>query len=202
MFDSTAEFVLRLMTGEGLIKIPVRFPTDAEYITWRRGKKILQKDLGRRNFQIERTVPEPRDLALLTAIRKHKDGAVIDEADALVMINQLTDCDVPTRPVREGNAYLIEMKVLKRLETKHTLRIPSMKEMMSHQGSSVINGAYGYQEIRLNPQAAGDFYDRLAQGNEGYAGAVPVVHKAEALNVLLQEVQAAMEDAPESEDEE
>jgi hypothetical protein len=200
MFDSNAEIVLRLMTADGIKKIPVRFPTDEEYITWRRKKRILQKDLGRRNFEIQRSKPEPCDLALLNAIRKDKDGYAPDEADALALINQLCDCDVPTRPEQEGNAFVVEMKVMRKIATTHTLRIPSMREMMGHHGSSVVHGAYGFQEIRLNPQSAGDLYDTLTIKKDGYSGSVPVVHKAEIINVLMQEVQSAMEDGPDADD--
>jgi hypothetical protein len=202
MFDSKAEIGLTIQ-GEPPKKIVVRVPTDSEFIAWRRKKKVVQKDLGRRKFQMEQSKPEPCDLALVSAIRVDKDGPSIDEAEAIHIIGRLTECDVPNRPDREGSAYVIAMKVMRRLATSHTLRIPSVKEQMDYERmrSSVIFGQYGQQEIRINFQAAAELYDKLKVSVDGYANDVPVFHKAEAVNVLLQELREEQEESPDEDDE-
>ena len=82
MFDMKGEIALTLPAAEGPKKIVVRYPSDSEFIEWRRKKKIVQKDLGRRSFQIESSKPEPCDLALATAIRVDNGaGPVLDEAE-------------------------------------------------------------------------------------------------------------------------
>jgi len=201
MFDSKAEIGLTIQ-GEQPKKVVVRFPSDAEFISWRRKKKVVQKDLGRRKFQMEASKPEPCDLALVNAIRVDKEGAAIDEAEAVHIIGRLTECEVPNRPDREGSAYVIAMKVMRKLNTTHTLRIPSVKEQMDYERmrSSVIYGQYG-QEIRINFAAAGELYDKLKVSIDGYAHDVPVSHKAEAVNVLLQELRDEQDDTPDSDDE-
>lgn len=201
MFDTKAEIGLTIQ-GDPPKKIVVLFPTDDQFITWRRKKKVLQKDLGRDKFQIEQSKPEDCDLALANAIRVDKDGPAIDKSEAVHILNRLANCEVPSRPDREGQAFLIEMKVMKRLTTTHKLRVPSVQEQMDYERfrSSVTFGKYG-QEIRINFQASVDLYDKLKLEAKGYANAIPVPHKAEAINVLLQELRIEEEDAPDSEDE-
>lgn len=201
MFDSKAEIGLTIQ-GEQPKKVIVRLPTDSEFIGWRRKKKVVQKDLGRRKFQMEQSKPEPCDMALVNAIRIDKDGPAIDDSEAVHIIGRLTECEVPNRPDREGSAYVIKMKVMRKLATSHTLRIPSVKEQMDYERmrSSVIFGQYG-QEIRMNFQAAADLYDKLKVAVDGYKSDVPVFHKAEAVNVLLQELRDEQEETPDSDDE-
>src|SRR4051812_47157216 len=146
MFDSKAEIGLTIQ-GEQPKKVVVTFPTDDQFIAWRRKKKVVQKDLGRRSFQIEMSKPEACDLALVNAIRIDKEGPTIDDAEAVHIINRLSACEVPTRPDREGSAYVIAMKVMGRVNTSHTLRIPSVKEQMNYERmrSSVVFGQYGQE---------------------------------------------------------
>jgi hypothetical protein len=94
------------------------------------------------------------------------------------------------------------MKVMNRLTTTHKLRIPSVQEQMDYERmrSSVIFGKYG-QEIRINFQAAIDLYEKLKLETSGYANDIPVTHKAEAINVLLQELRAEDEASPDPDDE-
>lgn len=203
MFDMKAEIGLTLQSEEGPKKIVVRYPSDEQFMDWRRKKKVVQKDLGRRSFKIDPAKPEPADLALLNAIRVDKDGPSIDEAEAYHIIGQLSECEVLSRPDREGASYIVKMKIMRKLMTAHTLRIPSVKERMDYQRdrSSVIFGQYGQQEIRINLRAAGDLYDKLKVAVTGYQGAIPVAHKAEIVNVLLQEIDAEQEEVHEDDDE-
>jgi len=203
MFDYNQEIGLSLDTDQGRKKVAVRYPSDAEWITWRRKKKILQKDLGRGNFQMEPSAPGAADLELLNAIRIDKDGPPIDEAEAFEIINKLGHADVNKRPEREDPGYRIELKVMQRLNTVHLLRIPSVKDKQTYNRakSPVTYGQYGYQEIRINYQAGAELYDKLIASTEGYAGQVPINHKAEVINVLLQEIAMAEQEAtPESDD--
>jgi hypothetical protein len=204
MFDMLkGEIALNLHSPDGPKKVLVRFPTDSEFIEWRRKKKIVQKDLGRRKFQIESSVPEACDLTLLSEIRLDKEnGPSLDEAEAYYAIGQLAEAEVKEQPQREGSAYVIRMKIMRKLTTKHTLRVPSVREMMDYERmrSSVVFGQYGQQEIRINFRASAELYDKLKLSTEGYANEIPVPHKAEAVNVLLQEIRGEQEETHESDD--
>lgn len=201
MFDSKAEIGLTIQ-GDPPKKVVVRFPNDSEFIAWRRKKKVVQKDLGRRSFQIESSKPEAVDLALVNALRVDTDGPTLDEAESYYILTRLAECEVDTRPDREGSSYVITMKVMRKLTTTHTLRIPSVKEQMDYERmrSSVTFGQYGRQEIKINFQAAAELYDKLKVSVTGYANDVPVSHKAEAINVLLQELRADQEETPDEDD--
>ena len=208
MFDLKADLGIRLLSPDGDKKVSASFPSDADVIEWRRKKKIHQKDLGRRSFTMEPSKPEAIDLALATKMLRTPEGETtveIDEAEAFHIINQVLACDVTENPEREGSVFVIRMKVVDRFKTVHVLRVPSMRDMMEYERNRniVTFGQYGKQEIRINYRAAADLYDKVAvkERLEGYAGGlVPVAHKAEAVNVLLQEIRAQQEDGGEAED--
>src|SRR3954470_2537607 len=134
MFDSTLELGIKLPSPEGFKRVSVVFPSAADWQTWRRAKKIQQKDLGRRSFQIEPTKPEQSDMDLFKKIVREHDGDTsaenIDMAEAAFIIGHISGCETTERPEREGSAFAIRMKVLNRFSVTHVLRVPTMKEMM------------------------------------------------------------------------
>lgn len=200
MFDLKAATNLTLNNEDGSAKkIVVRSPTDAEFIAWRRKKKVIQKDLGRGEYKIDPSVPGAADLELLAAIRLDEDGPAVNEKEAAFILGRLAECEVSTQPERDGAAFRIKMRVQRKFTVYHTLRIPSVAEMMDHDRarSSVTFGKYG-QEIRINFSASAELYDKLKVSVEGYANnQVPVPHKAEAISVLLQEVRSDEEEPTE-----
>lgn len=195
MFDSKAELGIRLLDR----RVSVSMPSDTEWIEWRRKKKIQQKDLGRRSFQMESSKPEQADTDLFNKINRGaaiEGAAPVDEAEAFYVINKLAECEVREQPERDGSQFVIQMRVLGKLDTTHVLRVPSMKEMMDYERtrSSVTFGQYGTQEIRINYRAAADLYEKLKVRADGYVNDIPVPHKAEAINVLLQEIRAEQDE--------
>ena len=206
MFDTKAEIRISLPSPEGRKTVVIRYFSDNEFFDWRRQKKVVQQDLGRGESELAPVTPGDCDLALFNAIRMDKeDGPPVDEAEALYVLTLLSSAEVSERPEKEGSLYVIRMKVMRKYATSHTLRTPSVRQMMDYerQRSSLRFLKYGAQEIRINYRGAVDLYDSLAQSSEGYAGSVvPVCHKAEAINVLLQEIRAEHEEAPDGDDDE
>lgn len=197
------ELGIKVPGPEGVRKVFVSFPSDADVATWRRAKSIVQKDIGRRQSIIEATKPGKEDLDLYRKIRRTGEDSEelveLDESESNLLISKLLTCDVPEAPEREGSTFLIRMRVMDATDTVHVLKVPTVREMMDYERtrSSVIFGQYGRQEIRINYRAAGEFYDKLLSRVEGYEdNKVPVHHKAEALNELLQAIRAEQEEEP------
>jgi hypothetical protein len=100
LFDSTLELGIKLPSPEGVKRVSVSFPSDADFSEWRRKKKIVQKDLGRRSFQIEASQPEQCDLDLLKKILVTEEGQPtpeIDEAEASYIVSKLAESEVPDK---------------------------------------------------------------------------------------------------------
>jgi hypothetical protein len=216
LFDSRLELGIKLPSPDGVKRVFVSIPSDTNWETWRRKKRITQRDLGRRSFQIEASKPEPCDLDLFkkALVAEQEDGYTLPAdpadaaADAAFVIGLLTTVEATGRPSREGSLFRIELKVMGRHSTVHVLRMPSMREMLEYERvrSSITFGQYGTQEIRVNYRAAAELYDKLVKREqlEGYAegSPIPVIHKAEAVNVLLQEIRAEQdEDGADDDDE-
>jgi hypothetical protein len=189
-FDAANEIVVPVSSPDGIKKVAVRFPTDDEWIDWRQRKKIKQRDIGRRNFQIEAGQPEKADAELFEKILVNKNGKV-DEAEGLHILNRLAACEATERPEQEANSrFRIRLKVLGGIVTEHLLRMPSVREHMDYDraSSAVTFGNFGTQQISIILRPASELYDKLKVETAGYAGEVPVIHKAEAINQLIQEV--------------
>lgn len=195
MFDSKLELGIKLPSPEGVKRVSVSFPSDADWIEWRRKKKIKHKDLGRRSTQVQAIDPEPCDLDLIRKSQRTPEGeppVEIDEAEAYLIVRRLLECSVDAEPEREGGHYVIAMRVLGGHRTVHTLRVPTAKEYFAYDrvARDIRANQYGFTEIRVNYQAAADFYKKLLVEVKGYVDdIVPVTHKMEVINVLVQEFQ-------------
>lgn len=98
----------------------------------------------------------------------------------------------------EGINYRIEMKV-PGAPVVHVLRMPTAKEMQDHERASTrVVVARRSIETRAFLEPSGALYDKLHVSDEGYAGAVPIVHKSAAVSeVLAQLAIEADEELPE-----
>jgi hypothetical protein len=203
MFDSRLELGIKLPSPEGVKKVSVAFPSATDWYEWRRKKRITQRDLGRRSSQIDPSKPEQADVDLFRKIVRTAEDASpveVDESEAFFIVNKLAECEVTERPERDGNTFVLRLKIFGKLETIHRLRVPTMREMMDYerQRSAVTFGQYGTQEIRINFQASAELYDRLVKEVTGYEHPdpkdIPVPHKAQIVNELLQELRAEQEE--------
>jgi hypothetical protein len=202
MFDVSKHFPVKLITPEGTKTVVVSMPSDQQWSDWRRKKKVKQTDLGRRKSTMEMSKGEQIDLDLVNAIRQEQEGVDpfdIDMEEAARVLNTLSICEVSEQPERDGSVFVINLKVMRRFDTVHRVRVPSVKDSQNYQRqrSSVVFGAYNTSEFRINLDASKKLYDAIVERSEGYVGAIPVIHKAEVVNVLLQEIEALQEEVDE-----
>src|SRR5271157_1489625 len=109
-----------------------------------------------------------------------RDRPEFDDAEAGMVIGRIERCTVTTVD-REGINYRIEMKV-PGARVAHVLRMPTAKEMQDHERASTsIVAARRSVETRAFLEPSGALYDKLHVAHEGYAGAVPIVHKSAAV---------------------
>jgi hypothetical protein len=108
-----------------------------------------------------------------------------------------TNCTTVTNVEREGINYRIEMKVPGARVT-HGLRMPTAKEMQDHERASTsIVAARRSVETRAFLEPSGALYDNLHVSHDGYAGAVPIVHKSAAVSEVVAQLAIEADDDPE-----
>jgi hypothetical protein len=198
MFDIKQEIAVSIDGPDGPKQVVVAYPSDAQLSEWRRKVKLYEKTISgpEEESMLESTPPGPADLELINAIRifdKEAEAPQIDEYEARLIIEEtLIKCSVTEKPERENNRFTIRMSVVTGLKTSHVLRVPTVRERMEYSKAAARGytyGKYNTSQIKVNYIPAGELYDKLKVETEGYAqGIVPVVHKAEAINVLLQEM--------------
>lgn len=192
VFDREGLFTIKLKLCNK--SATVRFPTDAEISRRSASIKTVFKRYGQTGRTTDVTGVEQADDALFAAIKE--SGDELDEYEASSFIGKLLVADVD-EPEREGQNYLIPLRVLGGIQTTHKLRIPTEKELRKHNDAAIamIQRRHG-QELKSAPEAYGSFYDKLNQGFTGYQGEVPLCHKMAAIGELLAAVQAESEDDP------
>lgn len=196
MFDRNAVKTVGILSGTRKT-CSVRFPTDAEWAARSRGIKMVRQQIGRGK---SKPVPQDRekvDAALFAAIRVDKDGAEFDAAEAGQVIDAIEACKVAEVEMLTNEAVL-SLEVGK-VETKHRLRFPFSSEQLRYERLSISRIDAGrWMEVRVAMEPAGDLYDALSLGFEGYAGegltAVPLNHKFAVVHELLEECARLQED--------
>lgn len=175
----------------------VSFPTDEQWCTWARAQRTVRNFLGRGKSQAEEVNLPQINAELFGKIRVGDAGSGFDEAEAGLVIARIERASVVSAE-REGNGYRIAMRVPGATVT-HVLRMPTAKEMQEHEraSTSVVSGRRSV-EIRAFLEPSGLLYDKLHVSHEGYAEAVPVVHKSAAVSeVIAQLAIEAESDDPE-----
>ena len=79
--------------------------------------------------------------------------------------------------------------------TAHVLRMPSAKDVIEYRRAfaRILDLPFNKQELTVNLGAAGSLYQKLCQGTEGYAGAVPIIHQAVAVKAAIDALEAGFE---------
>jgi len=183
MFDVSQPIPLKLITPDGDKEVTVNFPTDDQLADRSAKMKLVVRQLGRGKSVTEPQQDHKLDADLFSKIKV--DGEDIDEFYAAQVIARLTRCEV-TDSRREGNRFVVELKV-PGAKTVHTMKIPSAKQVQQYSRASftVIEGRHGMQEMKLNLRAGEELYDALLDKTEGYAGAVPIVHKSSVISEVM-----------------
>ena len=195
LFDASKPIVVPILSG-GEKRCEVRFPTDEEWCAWARAQRTIRHFLGRGKSQSEDVDLPKINADLFKKIRIDKDGPEFDDAEAGMAIARVERSQV-TDILREGVNYRIEMKVPGARVT-HVLRMPTAKEMQDHErASTTVVAARRSVETRAFLEPSGALYDKLHLSHEGYAGAVPIVHKSAAVSEVIAQLAIEGDDDPE-----
>jgi hypothetical protein len=194
-FDAAKTLVVPILSG-GAKQCEVRFPTDAEWAAWAKSQRTVRHFLGRGKSQSEELELPKINAELFEKIRVDKDGPVFDEAEAGMVIGRVERCTVASVE-REGDNYRMAMKV-PGAKVEHVLRMPTAKEMQEHERASTsVVAARRSVETRAFLEPSGLLYDKLHISHDGYAGEVPIVHKAAAVSEVIAQLAIDGDEDPE-----
>jgi hypothetical protein len=182
MFDANTTITIGLRTAAGKADITVRWPTDEEWGAHRRRRKILQRQLGRGATETEIDSSEA-DAKLYESI-KLNGAPPLSVAEAGRIVDTIATTDVLGVDLHAEDAE-VQLNTLMG-EVKHTVRIPMMDEVKALQRSTrLISLQYNRSEIRTNLESAAALWDKCGGRAEGYAGAVPNIHKDVAIRAVI-----------------
>jgi hypothetical protein len=192
VFDVSRPISVRVQSAEGIKTISVRFPTDEEWIERQNARKVIIKQLSRGIS--ETIVPEAEevDAGLLAKLRDGQVEPEVDAFEASQIIDQMAQADIDDISQQDGG-YRITMRVPGAITT-HNLRMPSAKEIIQYRRafSRILDLHYGKQQMLINLRAAADLYQKICPTTEGYAGAVPIVHKTVVVRAAIAELEAGL----------
>jgi len=195
IFDASKPIVVPILSG-GEKRCEVRFPTDEEWCAWARAQRTVRHFLGRGKSQSEDLDLPKINAELFAKVRTDKDGPEFDEAEAGVVIGRVERCAV-TGIEREGANYRIDMKV-PGARVAHVLRMPTAREMQDHERASTsVIAARRSVETRAFLEPSGLLYDKLHVSHDGYAAAVPIIHKSAAVSEVIAQLAIEGDDDPE-----
>ena len=184
-FDTHAEIASRIRRTEGMQEIVVRWPSDQEWIEYRKAVPIKLHHLGRGMSEGEAD-SSAADLKLYDKIRVGNSPDLTPE-EAEKMIGDVSRCDIMDVLMSTDDAT-VEMVICGGFRVRHTLRIPTTAETMQFKRarSRALQLPHGRQLLRTNIQAGGELWTKCQKGAEGYAnGSVPVLHQDAAVLAVI-----------------
>jgi hypothetical protein len=194
MFDTKREIEISVLHPAGKKTCRVRWPSDEEWIEHSARRRVVVSQLSREESVTDIVDGERAAAELLAKIRLDKDGPELDEYEAAYVIDRLSRAQVEECQRADGGIQL-SLKVPGGT-TRHVLRVPSLAEVVGYRRSfsRIVENRRGKQLLKINLRAAGEFYDKLVQSKDGYAGEVPVIHKAAVVTELLVHLESEQED--------
>ncbi len=191
MFDTTLEYKFKLPSPDGIKEAVVKFPTDEQWLEYHRGRRVIEKSLGR--SQSEATVIGADHAAsrLFSSIANGSAGT-LDNDQIEMLVNRMAFSKVEAVE-DEGGSYRVTLKFFAGISA-HVLKMPSAKQMKEAEAAHrVINGKFNASEIRVNLETFAALYKEMVVRAEGYAGDVPILHKHAVVQAVLSEVREAIE---------
>jgi hypothetical protein len=197
MFDSTATIVINARTPEGSKQLEVRWPTDAEWASRMKARKILIKNLGRGIRETVPPDPGQADVALYQTIAIN-GAPSLTPAEASRILEAIGTCDV-TGVTLEGEEAVVDLRVVSG-EVHHRLKLPSTDQILAWRRAAarVLDLQYGVQEIRVTAEPGARLWDACGGRSEDYQGAVPAIHKDAAVRSVVDFIER--EFAPKADD--
>ena len=195
VFDATRPIAINLRTPGGVKTVRVRFPSDDEWISRQRRRKVLVKQLGRGISETTVANGEDVDAALVALIQeKARDGGDTPELDpfeAMKVIEQLSLAEVDD-VVPDGDSFKVTLRVLS-ATTTHLLKMPSAKDVFEYRRgfARLLDMPFGRQEVTINIASAAALYKKLITSTEGYVGEAPIIHQAVALKAAIDAMDTA-----------
>jgi hypothetical protein len=194
VFDASRPIGIKVRTPKGIQTITVRFPTDEEWIERQSKRQIITRSLGDRSSETTVADTEEIDGELLKKIRLGEDGIEVDNYEASSIFDRLQRAEV-IEVIHEGDCFKIILRVLAGIVTSHTQRMPTAKEEFRYRKSitqSIDTGSRNKTTINL--AAAADTYQKLSVSKDGYAGEVPIVHKAVIVPKVMEQTRILLGD--------
>jgi len=190
MFDTKESITMTgSVTGQGVVELEMRWPTDQEWDARSRASKHIRKDLGRGKAQTTQAPPGPQDVKLFNAI-KLNGAPELTPADAHFVLNLIGQCDVLDVNL-QANELTVKMRILSG-EVEHKMRVPGMGQLNEMQRASINSFSLPFGAIEFSnsmmPGAA--LYDSVGGHSQDYVdGIVPAPHKDAAVRAVIDYMQ-------------
>src|SRR5262245_9909148 len=152
----------------------------------RKRSKLLMRQMGRGASEMDNDT-SAADAKLYEAI-KLNGAPPLSVGEATTIVQAIGKCDVIRVELGADEAEA-ELRILTGL-VKHTIRIPTMDEVRNLQRTTrYISLPYNLQECRTSMEAAAALLDACNGRADGYAGAVPGLHKDAVIRQIIQEIE-------------
>lgn len=200
MFDCTKPIDIQIYSG-GPKACTVTWPSDADWKRRANKVRVKSESIGREKTKSSVIGAEPAALDIFERVRVDKDGSPFDAAEAFEVIDRLEYCELqededggPSIDLR-GDQVTITIGAMRHRKgaafggLRHTLRHPSMRQIRDYRNACVDLFAVRRGTEMTQPLGPGEaLYDALAVSSNGYAGAVPVIHKDFVVSHLLEAI--------------
>jgi len=187
MFNTADTITISLrVAGVGKTDVTVRWPTDDEWATHRKRSRLLMRQLGRGASEYDNDTANA-DLKLYETI-KLNGAPPLSTGEATVVIRTIAKAEVTKAELGADEAEA-ELQILTG-RVNHTLRIPTLDEVRKlNKSTKYITLQYNTQEVRSSVEAGAALYDACGGKADGYAGAVPNIHKDAVIRQVINEIE-------------
>jgi hypothetical protein len=185
MFDVSKQVEFKRRNGTKIGDF--RFPTDAEAMERQRKRKLIVKQLGR---NMSETIAPDSSEYDAEFIKMLSPDVEIDGYEAGKIIDELCKADID-EITQEGDCFRVSLRVCGGIMTEHVVAMPNAKQIFKYRRGAFHRLDIGNkQQITINLQAADDLDREIRKESIGYAGDVPLYHRAEVVRGVVEHIEA------------
>lgn len=190
MFDDTKTYQIPVpaRVGTGAM-LHIRWPTDEEWCARAKGRRMIQRKMGRGRTQLSPPDPGEHDLKLYAEICVN-GSPEITAGEAMMLLDAIGTCTVTDVHV-EDNEAVVSLQIVTG-EVTHRLKMPTADQVINFRRAAYFHMElpHNQTEIRLNPAHGATVWDACGGHSLDYKGAIPCIHKDQAIKGVVEFIDA------------
>lgn len=184
-------FEIPVLTAEGIIPVPLRWPSDEEWSKRNKKRKILIRNLGRGMSETVPPDPSEDDVELFKSLAIN-GAPSLSAPEAQRVLETIAFADVVDVTLN-GMEAIVKMRVVTGI-VHHHLKMPTTDQILNWRRAAVHSWdlPHNMRQLRVDIEPGARLWDSCQGHSDDYDGPIPAIHKDQATRGLVEHLERSL----------